>query len=257
MSAGGSTAAAHYGNWCHVTGCTNPRLKNSMGGRCNKHNHRLKVNGDPLQKKIKLMALTACEKKTQVWINKAKREPTWDAQIMDALRRNLESAAKDIAFDLNQYLNHGKALRNGIRNALRILNAWHTTYTPEERLRFWLAVQYFYMHYPKSFASFEGYKAQVVQLMYRRSGIKVGKMFTTESFKGKAEGYPSLPVPRYMFDFVWEHLFGIFGGIAHHMNRLYNIEERRQKAAQATAEFFSQVKPSRLQPKKPKRCLKI
>jgi hypothetical protein len=55
-----------------------------------------------------------------------------------------------------------------------------------------------------------------------------------------------------MHEFVWEHLFGIFGGIAHHMNRLYNIEERRQKAQQSMAEFFNQVKPSRLQPKKPK-----
>jgi hypothetical protein len=199
------------------------------------------------------MALTACETKTQVWINKAKKEPNWDAQIMDHLRRNLESGAKDIAFDLNQYLNYGKPLRNGIRSALIILNAWHNTYTPEERLRFWLAVQYFYMHYPKSFASFNGYKAQVVQLLYRRSGIKIGRRIVSlEAYRGSTEKYPALQVPRYMHEFVWEHLFGIFGGIAHHMNRLYNIEERRQKAQQSMAEFFNQVKPSRLQPKKPK-----
>lgn len=252
MSAPSVAAAAYYGHWCNVKGCTNPRLKSGVNGRCNKHNHNFKINGDPLQKKITLLALSACEKKTQVWINRAKREPTYDAVFMDPLRRNLESAAKDIEFDLNQYLNHGKALRNGIRNALRILNAWHSNYTPEERLRFWLAVQYFYMHYPKSFASFEGYKAQIVQLMYRRSGVRIGKMTIGAPHYGKTKCYPHLQVPRYMYEFVWEHLFGIFGAVAHHMNRVYNIEERRQKEQAAMAAFFNGIEPMKLKKKKPK-----
>jgi hypothetical protein len=246
MSAPGRAAEVYYGHWCNMKGCTNQRPKNGMNGLCNKHHHNFRKQGDPLQAKIKLSALTACEVKTQAWINRAKREPTWDSMFMDPLRRNLESGAADIHFDLNLYM-QGKAMRNGIRNALRILDAWHCNYTPEERLKFWLGIQYFYIHYPKSFASFEGYKAQVVQLIYRRSGIKIGKPRTQEAYLGKlSTKYPDLTVPRYMYEFVWEHLFGIFGAVAHHMNRLYNYEEMRQKTQASMAEFFNGIRPPKI-----------
>ena len=251
MSAPGRAGQAYYGSWCNITGCKNLRSKTVMNGMCNKHHQKSKINGDPLQARLKLTALTACELKTRTWISRAKRESTWDALFMDPLRRNLESGSKDIRFDLNLYLN-GKAMRNGIRNALRILDAWHSNYTPEERLNFWLGTQYFYMHYPNSFASFNGYKAQVVQLMYRRSGVKIGKPRTQDAFYGRATKYPDLQVPRYMSEFVWEHLHGIFGAVAYHMNRLYNYEERRQKAQESMIEFFDGVTPPKIHIKKQK-----
>jgi hypothetical protein len=240
MSIPGRAAQAYYGNWCNVHDCKNLRAKSVMNGMCNKHNHIKSKYGDPLQKKITLTAFSACEKKVQKWITLAKQDPKWDELLMDPLRRNLEAGAADVRFDLNLYLN-GKAMRNGIRNALRILDAWHSNYTPEERLKFWLGIEYFYIHYPKSFASFEGYKAQVVQLMYRRSGIKIGKpKKSNQSISCSiTKKYQALTVPRYMFEFVWNHLYEIFGAVAHHMNRKYNKEENFRNRKKLITTFFS------------------
>jgi hypothetical protein len=72
--------------------------------------------------------------------------------------------------------------------------------------------------------------------MYRKTSVKIGRPITLPN--GKLL-YKRLKVPRYMYEFVWEHLFGIFGGVAQHMNRVYNTEHLKEQSKHQIFDFFN------------------
>ena len=243
MSAPSAAGLRYYGYHCNVSNCNRNRAPQAANGRCAYHNKQFIKNGDPLQKTVHLRTLRFFEEKATAAISYAQRDPMWIPKVIDPLRRNLEGASKDAAFNVKLYLD-GKAMRKGERWAWFMLNGFHSLLTLEEQLSFWCAWQIMADdHFKDYFASEWGYKYQIVRLVYRLSGVRLTKPRSNSIKSWTSSGYAPVYLSRYCVEIVYDHLFGIFGSVGYHLNNRWNPTKIKQSYRESLLDFFSNIPP--------------
>jgi len=243
MSAPSAGGFRSYGYSCGVPNCQRKRAPQSANSRCAHHNKQFIKNGDPLQKTVHLRTLRFHEEKAIEAIKFAQRDPLWIPKVIDPLRRNLEGASKDAAFNVKLYLD-GKAMRKGERWAWFMLNGFHSQLTLDQQLSFWCAWQIMADDYFKDyFVSEWGYKYQIVRLVYKLSGVRLTKPRSNTIKSWQSSGHANVYLSRYCVEIVYDHLYGIFGSVGYHLNNRWNPNKIKQNYRESLLDFFSKNPP--------------